>query len=125
MTPSKVGLPVRRLSAEIVRDILVGKKPLDEVLGAYAQSVDFRALEQRDRAFVRAIVMTTIRRLGQIDTVLETFLNKPLPAKSGTTRHILLTGTVQLLFLDTSPYAAIDNAVRLAALDRNTAGSKG
>ncbi len=125
MTPTKTGLPVRRLSAEIVRDILVGRNPLDEVLGTCAQSSDFRALEQRDRSFIRAIVMTTIRRLGQIDAVLASFLAKPLPAKSGTARHILLTGAAQLLFLETSPYAAIDNAVRLAALDRSTAGFKG
>jgi 16S rRNA (cytosine967-C5)-methyltransferase len=68
-------------------------------------------LEPRDRAFVRLLVATTLRRLGQVDAVLDEFLTKP-PADE--IIDILRLGTVQLLFLDTPPHAAVATAVTLA-----------
>ena len=68
-------------------------------------------LESRDRAFVRLLVATTLRRLGQVDAVLDEFLTKQ-PADEIV--DILRLGTVQLLFLDTPPHAAVATAVTLA-----------
>ena len=67
-------------------------------------------LDTRDRAFVRLLIATTLRRLGQIDAVLANFVSrKPLPPVEDTLR----LGTAQLLFLDTAPHAAVDTAVQL------------
>ncbi len=68
------------------------------------------SLEARDRAFVRLLVATTLRRLGQIDAVLAAFVSRrPLPPVEDTLR----LGAAQLLFLDTAPHAAVDTAVEL------------
>ena len=49
--------------------------------------------------------------------MLNTFLERGLPAKSGSLYAILLSGAAQLVFLKTPPHAAIDLAVRLAQWD--------
>ncbi len=80
------------------------------------QAVDTRfqkaasTLEARDRAFVRLLVATALRRLGQIDAVLAHFVNRTPPAP---VEDILRLGAAQLLFLDTAPHAAVDTAVQL------------
>ena len=74
-------------------------------------------LPQRDRALARAIVATSLRRRGEIDRVLDTFLERGMPDKGGKLYPILLSGAAQLLFLKTPPHAAIDLAVRLAQWD--------
>jgi 16S rRNA (cytosine967-C5)-methyltransferase len=74
-------------------------------------------LPRRDRALARAIVGASLRRKGQIDRVLETFLDRGLPARAGTLYPILLSGSAQLLFMDVPPHAAIDLAVTLAQWD--------
>ncbi|NKB42840.1 MAG: methyltransferase domain-containing protein [Alphaproteobacteria bacterium] len=65
-------------------------------------------LEPRDRAFVRHLVATTLRRLGQIDAVLKTFTTRTPPAP---VEDILRLGTAQILFLETAPHAAVDTSV--------------
>src|SRR5262249_37850448 len=71
-------------------------------------------LPVRDRALARAIIAASLRRKGQLDHVLFTFLERGLPDKSGTLYPILLSGAAQLIFLKTPPHAAIDLAVTLA-----------
>lgn len=67
-------------------------------------------LEPRDRAFVRHLVATTLRRLGQIDAVLKTFTTRTPPAQ---VEDILRLGAAQILFLETAPHAAVDTSVGL------------
>ncbi len=74
-------------------------------------------LPARDRALTRAIVAASLRRKGQIDQVLGTFLERGMPEKSGTLYPILLSAAAQLIFLKTPPHAAIDLAVTLAQYD--------
>jgi 16S rRNA (cytosine967-C5)-methyltransferase len=68
-------------------------------------------LEGRDRAFVRLLVATTLRRFGQIDGVLKEFISKK-PADP--VMDILRLGAAQLLFLGTPPHAAVATSVELA-----------
>src|SRR5687768_16442592 len=68
-------------------------------------------LEGRDRAFVRLLVATTLRRFGQIDAVLKEFISKK-PADP--VMDILRLGAAQLLFLGTPPHAAVATSVTLA-----------
>lgn len=65
-------------------------------------------LEPRDRAFVRHLVATTLRRLGQIDAVLKTFTTRTPPNQ---VEDILRLGAAQILFLETAPHAAVDTSV--------------
>ena len=113
----QVGLPARRAAANLLDVVLQKKQPLDDVLGRAQDGGYMFDLPVRDRALARAIVGTSLRRRGQIDAVLNTFLEKGLPAKSGTLYPILLSGAAQLLFMSIPPHAAIDLAVRLAQWD--------
>ncbi len=72
-----------------------------------------QALPQRDRAFARRMTATTLRRLGQLDTILDTLLERPLAPKLHSLRNILRLGLAQLLFDDVPAYAAVDTTVAL------------
>lgn len=113
----QVGLPARRAAAALLDAVLQKKQPLDDVLGRALDGGYLFDLPVRDRALARAIVGTSLRRRGEIDHVLNTFLERGLPAKSGTLYPILLSGAAQLLFMSVPPHAAIDLAVRLAQWD--------
>ncbi|BAQ15832.1 16S rRNA (cytosine(967)-C(5))-methyltransferase RsmB [Methyloceanibacter caenitepidi] len=112
----QVGLPARRAAADLLDAVLQKHQSLDDVLGRNRTGALFD-LPTRDRALARAIVGTSLRRKGQIDRVLETFLEKGLPARAGTLYPILLSGAAQILFMNVPPHAAIDLAVRLAQWD--------
>lgn len=77
------------------------------------------AMAERDRGLARAIVSTALRHKGQLDAVLDAFIDKKLPKRSGFLREILLGAACQLLFLNIPAHAAIDLAVRQCKGDRN------
>lgn len=112
----QVGLPARRAAAAVLDAVLQKKQALDDVIGRVGDGAMYD-LPTRDRALARAIVGTSLRRKGQIDRVLDTFLDRGLPARAGTLYPILLSGAAQLLFMQVPPHAAIDLAVRLAQWD--------
>jgi 16S rRNA (cytosine967-C5)-methyltransferase len=114
---AQVGLPARRAAAELLSAVIDKKQPLDDILGRSLATGWMFDLPQRDRALARAIVATSLRRRGQIDRVLDTFLERGLPEKAGKLYPILLSGAAQLIFLKTPPHAAIDLTVRLAQHD--------
>jgi 16S rRNA (cytosine967-C5)-methyltransferase len=102
--------------------VLEQKRPLDEVLDG---NPDRDTLAPRDRAFARMLVATTLRRLGQVDRVIDGCLDKPLPRRAGAVRELLRLGVCQLLFLGTPPHAAVDTTVELIAARGGEAGFKG
>jgi 16S rRNA (cytosine967-C5)-methyltransferase len=99
-------IAARAAACDVLADVLRKHRRANDSFGAAVKS-----LEPRDRAFVRMLVSTTLRRLGQVDAVLDVFLAK-WPADQIV--DVLRLGTAQLLFLDTSPYAAVATAVTLA-----------
>jgi 16S rRNA (cytosine967-C5)-methyltransferase len=114
---AQVGLPARRAAIELLSAVIDKKQPLDDILSRSLATGWMFDLPQRDRALARAIVATSLRRRGEIDRVLDTFLERGMPDKAGKLYPILLSGAAQLLFLKTPPHAAIDLAVRLAQWD--------
>lgn len=92
-------------------DILDRKQTMD---GAMRRLKSFEQLSDRDRHFAYLLVLTTLRRLGQTDALLDTFLSKPLPAKLHSLYHILRLGLVQACFLDVPAHAAVNETVALA-----------
>src|SRR5688572_1344063 len=109
------GLAVRRIAVDIVEGVLQSKRPLDEQL----ESSDLDSLEERDRALVRAIVATAVRRLGTLRHLLSGLLERGLPANAPRVESALLLGAAQILFLDVPNHAAVDLSVRLAQEDRH------
>jgi 16S rRNA (cytosine967-C5)-methyltransferase len=86
-------------------------RPLDEAFAGAAHSV----ADERDRAFARNLVTTTLRRLGQIDRLLDALLERPLPRSAAGVRHLLRIGVADMLFLEQAAYAAVHEAVALAS----------
>jgi len=114
---AQAGLPARRAAVELLVAVLEKKHSLDEVLGRSLASGWLLNLPQRDRALMRAIVATSLRRRGQIDHVLANFLERGLPENSGTLYAILLSAAAQLIFLKIPAHAVIDLSVTLAQYD--------
>ncbi|MEL7302490.1 MAG: RsmB/NOP family class I SAM-dependent RNA methyltransferase [Pseudomonadota bacterium] len=71
-------------------------------------------LSQRDRAFARAILLTSLRHANALRQVAESFAAKGLPPRSGPLAAILITTSAQLLLLDVPAHAAINVAVSQA-----------
>lgn len=109
--PSRERPVSRQIAFDILDQVLRGQRPLDEVMDRHDA---LHALSGRDRALVRQLLGTTLRRLGQIDALIESFLSKPARKPDDIRlRHILRLGAAQLLFLNIPDHAAVDTAVRL------------
>ena len=76
--------------------------------------------EARDRALAHAIAATVFRHKGQLEQVIDAFLERPLDKSGIQARDILLCGAAQLLFMRTEPHAAISTSVQLAGQNPNT-----
>ncbi len=70
-------------------------------------------LPSRDRAFARLLVVTVLRRLGQIDDAISRCLDKPLNRAAKPALNALRLAAAQALFLGTPAHAVADGAVRL------------
>jgi 16S rRNA (cytosine967-C5)-methyltransferase len=117
--PDPPGLPARRVAADILDGVLRRSRPLDEQLdGAFAHP-GLAALADRDRALVRRIVATVLRRLGTLRHVLGRCLERGAPASAPRVETAMLVGAAQILFLDVPDHAAVDLSVRLAQADRH------
>lgn len=114
---AQVGLPARRAAVELLTAVLQKRQPLGEILSRTLSGGWLADYPQRDIALARAIVGTSLRRKGEIDCVLDAFVERGLPPRAGSPYPILLSGAAQLIFLKTPPHAAIDLAVRLAQYD--------
>ena len=110
------GFAVRRLAADILDGVLRSRRPLDEMLEA---TRELAALQERDRAFLRALVGTVLRRLGTLRHLLAQFLERGVPPQAPRVETALLIGAAQILFLEVPDHAAVDLSVRLARADRH------
>lgn len=82
-------------------------------------------MASRDRGFCRKLVATTLRRLGQIDTLLNRAMDRPGALKQQALRHLLRLAVTQLIFLRTPPHAAISTTLALMQRNRKLSGFKG
>jgi 16S rRNA (cytosine967-C5)-methyltransferase len=64
-----------------------------------------------DRGFIRHLVTTTIRRLGQLDKIINHMTKTKLGNTQMAVRHVLRLGITQLLFMEVPAYAAVDSSV--------------
>jgi 16S rRNA (cytosine967-C5)-methyltransferase len=103
-------LASRHAALDVLAACLDKGQPLDDAL---ARHKGFAGLEPRDRAFVRLLLATTLRRLGEIDEILGTLIERPFKDANAAGRQVLRLGTAQLVFLGTPAHAAVDTSVRL------------
>jgi 16S rRNA (cytosine967-C5)-methyltransferase len=116
------GLGARTAALGALHGIFFNERPLYDALEA---NLSKSKLAPRDLAFARTIVMRALRHLGQIDHVLAHFLREPLPVRAGPAELILRIATVELLFLDVAPHAAVSSAVSMADRDDRARHFKG
>ncbi len=105
----------RAVAFQLLAQVLDRRRTLDEAL---AESKGFAALAARDRALVRRLLATLPRRLGQLDNLIESCLDRPLKRGHGDVRNLLRLGAVQLAFLDTPAHAAVSTTLNLASTPR-------
>ncbi|MFQ5971968.1 MAG: RsmB/NOP family class I SAM-dependent RNA methyltransferase [Alphaproteobacteria bacterium] len=86
-------------------------RTLEEALSADPVLATF---DERDRAYTRLLVLTALRRLGQLDAAIDAYLRRPIAARKLMVRHVLRLGMAQILFLGTPSYAAVDTSVKLS-----------
>jgi 16S rRNA (cytosine967-C5)-methyltransferase len=122
VAPAEVpGLAARRIAADILDNVLRRHRPLDAELDGAEQHPGLAALADRDRALVRKLVATVLRRIGTLRHLLGKFLESGLPKDAPRVETALLIGAAQILFLDVPDHAAVDLSVRLVQADRRAA----
>src|SRR4051812_22039207 len=115
------GLATRRIAADILDGVLRRRRPLDEQLDGRNAHPGLATLSERDRALVRRLVATVLRRLGTLRHLLGQYLDQGPPAEAARVETALLLGAVQILLLDVPDHAAVDLSVRLVRADRRAA----
>jgi 16S rRNA (cytosine967-C5)-methyltransferase len=119
--PEVPGLAARRIAADILDGVLRRKIALDEQLSGKAAHTGLNGLADRDRALMRRLAATVLRRLGTLRHLLGGFLDKGFPSEAPRVETILLIGAAQILWLEVPDHAAVDLSVRLAQADRRAA----
>jgi 16S rRNA (cytosine967-C5)-methyltransferase len=120
--PSEVpGLAARRIAADILDGVLHKHRTLDEQLDGVGAHPGLKALADRDRALMRRLVATILRRLGTLGHLLSRLLDRGIPTDAPRAQSALLIGAAQILWMDVPDHAAVDLSVRLVQSDRRAA----
>ncbi len=120
--PSEVpGLATRRIAADILDGVLHKHRTLDDQLDGAAAHPGLKTLADRDRALMRRLVATILRRLGTLGHLLSRLLDRGIPTDAPRAQSALLIGAAQILWMDVPDHAAVDLSVRLVQSDRRAA----
>jgi 16S rRNA (cytosine967-C5)-methyltransferase len=120
--PAEVpGLAARRIAADILDGVLHKHRTLDDQLDGPAAHPALKTLADRDRALMRRLVATILRRLGTLGHVLSRLLDRGVPTDAPRAQSALLIGAAQILWMDVPDHAAVDLSVRLVQSDRRAA----
>ena len=115
------GLAARRIAADILDGVLHKHRTLDEQLDGAAAHPGLKSLSDRDRALMRRLVATILRRLGTLGHLLSRLLDRGIPTDAPRAQSALLIGAAQILWMDVPDHAAVDLSVRLVQSDRRAA----
>jgi 16S rRNA (cytosine967-C5)-methyltransferase len=120
--PTEVpGLAARRIAADILDGVLHKRRTLDEQLEGTGAHPGLKSLSDRDRALMRRLVATILRKLGTLGHVLSRLLDRGIPTDAPRAQSALLIGATQILWMDVPDHAAVDLSVRLVQADRRAA----
>ena len=120
--PSEVpGLAARRIAADILDGVLHKHRTLDDQLDGAGAHPGLKTLADRDRALMRRLVATILRRLGSLGHLLSRLLDRGIPTDAPRAQSALLIGAAQILWMDVPDHAAVDLSVRLVQSDRRAA----
>jgi 16S rRNA (cytosine967-C5)-methyltransferase len=116
--PEVPGLAARRIAADILDGVLHKHRTLDDQLDGAAAHPALKTLADRDRALMRRLVSTILRRLGTLGHLLSRLLDRGVPTDAPRAQSALLIGAAQILWMDVPDHAAVDLSVRLVQSDR-------
>ncbi|HEY0625637.1 MAG TPA: transcription antitermination factor NusB, partial [Allosphingosinicella sp.] len=103
-----IGTASRRAALRLLDAVLRKGLPLEAALDIAARDLD----RADDRGFAHAIVAETLRRLPDLDALIDSATKKALP-DDAKARFALRIALVQALALDTPPHAAISTVLPL------------
>jgi 16S rRNA (cytosine967-C5)-methyltransferase len=115
------GLAARRIAADILDGVLHKQRTLDDQLDGAGAHPGLKSLADRDRALMRRLVATILRRLGTLGHLLSRLLDRGIPTDAPRAQSALLIGAAQILWMDVPDHAAVDLSVRLVQSDRRAA----
>jgi 16S rRNA (cytosine967-C5)-methyltransferase len=115
------GLAARRVAADILDGVLHKHRTLDDQLDGGSAHPGLKTLPDRDRALMRRLVATILRRLGTLGHVLSRLLDRGMPTDAPRAQSALMIGAAQILWMDVPDHAAVDLSVRLVQSDRRAA----
>ena len=101
----------REIATQILTDIYLKFEFFET---AVLLSKNFSRLNQRDKAFVRYLVLNTLRRNGQVDKVLNDYVKIPIKKKNFYILNLLRLSICQILFLDIKDYSIVNTAVEIS-----------
>jgi 16S rRNA (cytosine967-C5)-methyltransferase len=96
-------------------------RTLDDQLEGAAAHPGLKTLSDRDRALMRRLVATILRRLGTLGHILSRLLDRGVPTDAPRAQSALLIGAAQILWMDVPDHAAVDLSVRMVQSDRKAA----
>ena len=114
---AKPGLLARQVAAKMLAAVVDRKTSLDGMLDAANGNPAYRALNEADRALVRAILNSALRQLPRIQAMINSLLETPLPEGARALEHVLAVAAAQILYLDVPDHSAVDLAVEQARTD--------
>ncbi len=113
-----IGMPARIAAMTLVEAALMKRSGFDE---AVTRS-DFLGLSESERSFARAMALLVLRRLGQLDDVIDKRTKK---TPSEAVCALLRMGLVQIGFMQVPDFAAVSTTVKLAERESHTRPFKG
>ncbi|WP_026480819.1 RsmB/NOP family class I SAM-dependent RNA methyltransferase [Ahrensia sp. 13_GOM-1096m] len=114
---NKPGLATRRTAHRLLGAIIETNTSFDALTDDAHGHPHYLALDRRDRALLRAILMVALRFRAELSDVLDSFIDKPLPAGATALQTVLHVALAQILFLDVPDHSAVDLAVESANRD--------
>ena len=123
-TATNAGLATRRAATALLSAVLDQRQALDGLIDAAETDSAFNRLDDRDRRLARAIVSTTLRRLGEIEAALDRMIERR-PRRAGALIRVLQTAAAQILFMEVADHAAVSIAMEQIGGDRDARHFKG
>jgi 16S rRNA (cytosine967-C5)-methyltransferase len=113
-----IGMAARIAAMELIDAAREKRSGFDEALSKTA----FLSMTDIDRSFARALTMLVLRRLGQLNAVIDSKTQKSPPEA---VRALLRIGLAQIGFMQVPDFAAVSTTVKLAERTSNTRPYKG
>jgi 16S rRNA (cytosine967-C5)-methyltransferase len=115
---TKAGLAVRQAATGLLFQVLERGQPLDRLLEPHGGDKAYNALPPRDRRLAHAMVATALRRHGEIEALLGSFIEKR-PRKAGALYTILEIAVAQILYMEVGDHAAVSLAIDQVSADHD------